>query len=193
MINIEGLALPTWPCSATAGSSASAWVRTKRTACSHRSIPASPPRTRPSRSSALSLRSRWRTLPSDIKRSSERLIELVAASVAGIGSNNAWLGGGQAVIVLTPDHIGELAATGHDRLSTAGAIVERATTRDGRPAFESVDDILLVAAGDPGSTAMSSRPGVQGRTAPGCHLSDRHRPGLRNSRELMRRQPALAV
>ena len=87
---------------------------------------------------------------SDVKRSSERLIEILAASVAGIGSNNAWLGGGQAVIVLTPDHIGELATAGHDRSSTAGAIVERATTRDGRPAFESVGDVLLVAAGGSG-------------------------------------------
>ena len=104
---------------------------------------------------------------SDVKRSSERLIDLLAASVAGVGSNNAWLGGGQAVIVLTPDHIGELAEAGHDRSSTTAAIGERATTRDGRPAFESADDVLLVAAGGSGSTAMSSRPGVQGRTATG--------------------------
>ena len=32
---------------------------------------------------------------SDVKRSSERLIDLLAASVAGVGSNNAWLGGGR--------------------------------------------------------------------------------------------------
>jgi hypothetical protein len=87
---------------------------------------------------------------SDVKRSSERLIDLLAASVAGVGSNNAWLGGGQAVIVLTPDHIGELAEAGHDRSSTTAAIGERATTRDGRPAFESGDDVLLVAAGGSG-------------------------------------------
>ena len=78
MINIGGARPGTsWPCSVTAGSSASAWVGTKRTARSHRStrVGASPPRTRPSRSSALSLRSRWRTLPeatSTIERTSHR-------------------------------------------------------------------------------------------------------------------------
>ena len=60
---------------------------------------------------------------SDIERSSERLIELLAASVAGVGSNNAWLGGGQAVIVLTPDHIGNWPLPARSVID-AGAIVD---------------------------------------------------------------------
>ena len=130
---------------------------------------------------------------SDIERSSERLIELLAASVAGIGSNNAWLGGGQAVIVLTPDHIGELAAAamiGHrlpgrsssgPRLATVGLRSSRSTTSCSWPPV------------DPGSTAMSSRPGVQGRTVTGPSpiRSTSARPA--QFRALMRRQAALAV
>ena len=90
------------------------------------------------------------TAGSDVVRSTERLLDTIAASLAGPGTNNAWLGGGQAVVVITPDHRGELAEAGHDRTSVATAIAERARTRDGRPAFESPDDVLVVAAGGAG-------------------------------------------
>ncbi len=86
----------------------------------------------------------------DVVRSTERLLDSLAGSLAGPGTNNGWLGGGQAVVVITPDHIGELAAAGHDRASVAAAIADRAQTRDGRPAFESADDVLVVAAGGAG-------------------------------------------
>lgn len=90
------------------------------------------------------------TADADVDRSAVRLLDALAGSVAGPGTNNAWLGGGQAVVVITPDHAGELAAAGHDRSSIAAAIAERASTRDGRPAFGSPDDVLVVAAGGAG-------------------------------------------
>ena len=52
--------------------------------------------------------------------------------------------------MITPDHTGELASVGHDRSSIATAIAARAQTRDGRPAFGSADDVLVVAAGGAG-------------------------------------------
>lgn len=90
------------------------------------------------------------TAGSDVGRSVERLLDGLAGSLAGPGTNNAWLGGGQAVVVITPDHIGELAAAGHTRATVAQAIVERAHTRDGRPAFADSSDVLVVAAGGAG-------------------------------------------
>jgi len=86
----------------------------------------------------------------DGTRSAERLLTTIAGSLAGPGTNNAWLGGGQAVVVITPDHRSELEAAGHDRSSVAAALAERCATRDGRPAFESPDDVLIVAAGGAG-------------------------------------------
>lgn len=90
------------------------------------------------------------TAGADVERSTERLLDTLAGSIAGVGTNNGWLGGGQAVVVVTPDHSGELAAAGHDRTSIAAAIADRAQTRDGRAAFESPDDVLVVAAGGAG-------------------------------------------
>ena len=90
------------------------------------------------------------TAGSDVVRSTQRLLDAIAGSLAGPGTNNGWLGGGQAVVVITPDHRGELAAAGHDRGSVAAAIADRAMTRDGRPAFDSADDVLIVAAGGAG-------------------------------------------
>jgi hypothetical protein len=90
------------------------------------------------------------TAGSDIARSADRLLTTLASSLAGPGSNNAWLGNGQAVVVITPDRAGELAAAGHDRASISAAIADRARTRDGRPAFASADDALVVAAGGAG-------------------------------------------
>ena len=90
------------------------------------------------------------TAGSDVTESSNRLLDTLAGSLAGPGTNNAWLGGGQAVVVITPDHAGELASAGHDRSSIATAIAARAQTRDGRPAFGSADDVLVVAAGGAG-------------------------------------------
>ena len=87
---------------------------------------------------------------SDVAQSAERLLDVLAGSLAAPGTNNSWLGGGQAVVVITPDHAGELASAGHDRSSIAAAITERARTRDGRPAFGSPDDVLVVAAGGAG-------------------------------------------
>ncbi|MEM9466382.1 MAG: hypothetical protein AAGA90_13485 [Actinomycetota bacterium] len=90
------------------------------------------------------------TAGSDVARSTDRLLEGLAEALVGAGSNNGWLGGGQAVIVITPDHLGELVAAGHDRASVGAAIADRAQTRDGRPAFASPDDVIVVAAGGSG-------------------------------------------
>lgn len=90
------------------------------------------------------------TAGSNVAKSTDRLLDTLAGSVAGVGTNNAWLGGGQAVVVITPDHRGELEAAGYDRAAVSTAIAERATTRDGRPAFGSPDDVLVVAAGGAG-------------------------------------------
>jgi len=87
---------------------------------------------------------------SDLTESSERLLDTLAGSLTAPGTNNAWLGGGQAVVVITPDHAGELALAGHDRSSITASIAERAHTRDGRPAFRSTDDVVVVAAGGAG-------------------------------------------
>ncbi|MEM9521796.1 MAG: hypothetical protein AAGA37_20980 [Actinomycetota bacterium] len=86
----------------------------------------------------------------DLTRSTERLLDTLAGSIAGPGTNNAWLGGGQAVVVLTPDHRSELDSAGHDRSSVAAAIAERAAMRNGNPAFACPDDVLIVAAGGAG-------------------------------------------
>ncbi len=86
----------------------------------------------------------------DDPTSPTRLLDGLADSVCAHGSNNAWLGGGQAVVVITPEQTAELAAAGHDRVSICEHIVTRAKTRDGRQSFRSPDDILLVAAGGAG-------------------------------------------
>jgi len=131
---------------------------------------------------------------SDVKRSSERLIDLLAASVAGVGSNNAWLGGGQAVIVLTPDHIG---GTGRGR--PRSIIDDRGDRRTGHDARRSA--CVRVGRRRPARRCRWIRalqlclPDLvcRGEPQPGRHPSDRYRPGLRHSRALMRRQSASPV
>lgn len=79
-----------------------------------------------------------------------RLLDGLADSVCAHGTNNAWLGRGQAVVAITPEQTAELAAAGHDRRSVSEHIAARAQTRDGRQSFISADDVLLVAAGGAG-------------------------------------------
>ena len=99
MINIGGArpGTPTWPCLVTAASSASASGRTKRTARSHRStrVEASPPRTRPSRLSARSRHSRWRTLPevTSSARANVSLASWLHRSPASVRTTPGWAAG----------------------------------------------------------------------------------------------------
>ena len=86
----------------------------------------------------------------DDPTSPTRLLDGLADSVCAPGTNNAWLGRGQAVVAITPEQTAELAAAGHDRRSICEHIVGRAQTRDGRQSFRSSDDVLLVAAGGAG-------------------------------------------
>jgi hypothetical protein len=86
----------------------------------------------------------------DDETSPVRLLDGLADMLAAPGTNNGNLGGGQAVIALNPDQAGELAANGYDRAKVAEHVAERATRRDGRPAFRSPDDVLVVAAGGAG-------------------------------------------
>lgn len=79
-----------------------------------------------------------------------RLLNGFADMLAAPGTNNAALGGGQAVVVITPEQAGELAVAGYTRSSIADHIVDRAKTRSGRAAFQSPDDVLIVAAGGAG-------------------------------------------
>ena len=79
-----------------------------------------------------------------------RWLDTVAGMLAAPGTNNANIGGGAAVVVVTPDQVAELSGAGYDRAKVAEALAERALTRNGRPAFRTPDDILIVAAGGAG-------------------------------------------
>ena len=86
----------------------------------------------------------------DDETSPIRLLNGLADMLTAPGTNNANLGGGQAVVVLTPDQAAELAANAYDRTRIGEHIVDRGTMVSGRPAFKSPDDILVVAAGGSG-------------------------------------------
>ncbi|MGZ0219065.1 MAG: hypothetical protein ACKVIY_08635 [Acidimicrobiales bacterium] len=86
----------------------------------------------------------------DDPTSPTRLLDGLADSVCAHGTNNAWLGWGQAVVAITPEQTAELATAGYDRTSICEHIVGRAHTRDGRRSFRTPDDVLLVAAGGAG-------------------------------------------
>jgi hypothetical protein len=104
--------------------------------------------------------------------SPNRVLRTLAASLANVGSNNAHLRGGCAVVVLNPDHAGVLAGAGYDRRTLAEALCEQAGNRRGalralNPAmaghgtdedfvrcFRSPDDIVIVHAGGSGLYSM---------------------------------------
>ena len=59
------------------------------------------------------------------------LLRTLAATLANLGSNNAHLRGGSAVVVLNPDHATVLAGAGYDRAGVAEALCELAGNRRG--------------------------------------------------------------
>jgi hypothetical protein len=106
--------------------------------------------------------------------STDRLLTSLAAAFASVATNNAVLGGGQAAVILNPDHAAALAAAGHTRESIAAAIAGRAVNTgavlnaaaSGRrrtaevryPCFTDADDVLVLVAGGGGlySVALPS-------------------------------------
>jgi len=110
----------------------------------------------------------------DDPASADRLLTSLAAAFASVATNNAVAGGGQAAVILNPDHAAALAAFGHTRESIAAAIAERAVNTgatlnaaaSGRPraadarypCFTDAADVLVLVAGGGGlySVALPS-------------------------------------
>lgn len=86
----------------------------------------------------------------DDPTSPDRLVDGLAAMLTAPGTNNAVLGRGQAAVVINPDQIAELDRAGYTKTTIAERIAERALMRNGRPTFESPEDVLVVAAGGGG-------------------------------------------
>ena len=85
-----------------------------------------------------------------------RLLDSLAASVANVGSNNAYFRRGSVAIALNPDHAAALHAAGLRLASIATAVCERAVNRRGtlrslNPTFAGSggDDDLIRAVADP--------------------------------------------
>ncbi|MEY3042578.1 MAG: hypothetical protein RLZZ174_1660 [Pseudomonadota bacterium] len=95
------------------------------------------------------------------------LLCVLAAGLAGPASNNAVLTGGQAVLVLNPDHAALLARAGYTRERLQAALHERCVVdgdrralgsfrREGtRHAFRAPEDILVLVAGGSGLYSMA--------------------------------------
>lgn len=91
----------------------------------------------------------------------------MAAGLAGPASNNAVLTGGQAVLVLNPDHAALLADAGLDRRALQAELQTRCEVpgalpshgsfqREGRrQAFRAPEDILILVAGGSGLYSMA--------------------------------------
>jgi hypothetical protein len=101
--------------------------------------------------------------------SADRLLAMLAHTIAGVGNNNMAFGGGTIVVILNPDHAGVLKAAGLSRsniqrelwnraghsagfLSKLYSVPDAEHTDQGifRRASESPDSILLFVAGGPG-------------------------------------------
>ncbi len=63
----------------------------------------------------------------DPEEYADHLLNVLAASLSGLGANNTHFGRGTQVVVLNPDHAIALADAGHDRASIAEALHQRAT------------------------------------------------------------------
>jgi hypothetical protein len=92
----------------------------------------------------------------DDPESANRLLAVLAASLANVGSNNAQLRNGCAVVILNPDHAGVLAKAGYDREKVAEALCQQAANprhvlRRLNPAFArgGADDDLVHCFRDP--------------------------------------------
>lgn len=109
----------------------------------------------------------------DDPESPARLVRSIAAGVAGLGANNAHIGGrGVVTVVVNPDHAAVLAGAGYDRAKLAEAICELAVNPRHRlaelsaaagqhgspddlvPSLRDPDDLLLVHGGGAGLYTM---------------------------------------
>ena len=105
--------------------------------------------------------------------SAKALLKVLAVGVSNLATNNAILRGGNAVVVLNPDHAATLVNAGLDRAAIQKALFELAThpiedmmsvaaglagrSKDGEPtkhAFTQPEDILLLMAGGSGLYSM---------------------------------------
>jgi hypothetical protein len=106
---------------------------------------------------------------SDDPEAAERLLRVLAASVANAGSNNTYFGSGSVIVVLNPLHAGVLAGAGLTYEQVRERLVELAVTRrsllrsyapfnkipakdpdDFIPAIRSPKRVVLCVAGGPG-------------------------------------------
>ncbi len=110
----------------------------------------------------------------DNPESPNALLDVLAIGLANLATNNAILRGGNAVVVLNPDHANVLAGAGLDRAAIQQALFERAAhpvedmmrvapglasrSKDGeqapKRAFRQADDILVLMAGGSGLYSM---------------------------------------
>jgi hypothetical protein len=108
----------------------------------------------------------------DDSDSPNRLLRALAGALSNIGSNNAHVRNGGAVVVLNPDHAAVLAGAGYDRVKVAEGLCELAGNRRGdlrrtNPAmagrgadddfvacFRQPEDIVVVQAGGGGLYSM---------------------------------------
>jgi hypothetical protein len=108
------------------------------------------------------------TNDADDPRSSDRLLDTLAAVLANVGSNNAHFRGGAQTVVLNPEHAGVLAQAGLDRHQVKEQLADRAVNPTARlaelnPAFagraglpeefravREPDDLVLLVAGGSG-------------------------------------------
>jgi len=105
----------------------------------------------------------------------DRMLRVLAETIAGVGHNNASFHSGSIVVVLNPDHAHALAREGYDRDKIAAELFERAVNtaekvsraRSGKPSPEpdrivpaigALDRLLIMVAGGTGvySTVMTS-------------------------------------
>jgi len=103
----------------------------------------------------------------DLAQDRDGLLSILAAGLAGPASNNAVLTGGQAVLVLNPDHAALLAAAGLDREALQAELQARCEVpgalpsqgsfqREGRrQAYRAPEDILILVAGGSGLYSMA--------------------------------------
>lgn len=108
----------------------------------------------------------------DPRQDADGVLAALAAGLASLATNNAILTGGQAVVVLNPDHADLLAAAGLDRAAVQRGLQERCAHRTGalrsvaggfagsgdddaiRQSFQAPEDILLLVAGGSGLYSM---------------------------------------
>lgn len=103
-----------------------------------------------------------------------RILDVLAASIANVGHNNAGGLKGTVVVILSPDHAAALARQGHDRATITAELIRRAMNPAGRiaalrgqpepedpdapvSAIAGPDWLLVLVAGGPGfySTVMT--------------------------------------